>query len=245
MKTINAIFDLDDTLVECGKHYRDLRTEFGIIAAKRIGMSSQLCTNTLIAIDNQCSELPDAWGRNRFPRSFYAASLVLDVLAGKPLDLLAAQDAENLGRSVFAKDYALLGDIHTSLAWFASRFNMFLYTKGDPEHQMRKVEKTSLLSFFPLDHIHIVPHKNTDQLWEIVHTHKLKTNMTLMVGDSFNDDMVPANTIGMQTAWIIDNSDHSYHGDFGNVTYSLHSIHDLISALEEDSKHGLNNILSP
>lgn len=214
----HIIFDLDDTLIACGKYYLEQKRAFAKDAAARTGLPEAFCHSILQKVDLECTHLPHGWGRERFPKSFAAVSLALDVIAGKPIDVTASEQAYLLGETVFSAPYELLPFTKSVLRRLKDDgIELYLFTKGDYQIQQQKILSHSLLEYVGgMDRVYIVPTKTGAQLEQIVTDHKLNVNECLLVGDSMRDDIASANEIGMRAilvktgyAWAYETHDAS------------------------------------
>lgn len=199
----HVILDLDDTLIACGKYYLAYKRTFAQAASVRTGLPESVCFAILQAIDLECTHLPDGWGRERFPKSFAAASLSLDVIAGIPVDTTASEQAYLLGESVFTAPYEVLPHTHTVLNELVQQGKtLYLYTKGDFTIQQTKINAHGLDQYIAKDRMYIVPAKSGDALRQIVQDHALDIKTCVMVGDSTRDDIGSAWDIGMRSILV-------------------------------------------
>lgn len=214
----NLIFDMDDTLCECSPYYAKCKKTFIAQAHERTDVPVEVIKQILTGIDVACTSLPSGFGKERYPRSFAAASSVLDIIRGLPVDSTAAEQAYLLGDSVFNESYPLFdGVIETLQRLRKSGYRLFLYTKGDYEMQWKKITKNKLDTIFATDHIYVVPKKDGTALTKIVTDHRINVKESLMIGDSIRDDIGSANEIGMLSVlvdsvtkahWEFENADH-------------------------------------
>lgn len=138
----NLIFDMDDTLCECSPYYAKCKKAFIVQAHERTNIPSDVIKQILSGIDVACTSLPSGFGKERYPRSFAAASSVLDIIRGLPVDSQAAEQSYLLGDSVFNEPYPLFdGVLDTLQRLKQSGYRLFLYTKGDYEMQWKKITK--------------------------------------------------------------------------------------------------------
>ena len=201
------IFDLDNTLIECGQHYLDAQNEFIRRTSSRTCLEPELVGSVLEHIDVQCSSLPDGFSRYRFPRSFRAAALALDAISGRleianPIvlrdSLQFANEMFAVGDAVFSAEYPLYTGVHETLSHYKNGgWMMLLITKGDPEVQAWKIRKHNLGQYF--DAVNVTLHKNADFLRKLTEEHEIDPGRSWVIGDSLRDDIGPGKEVGFNT----------------------------------------------
>lgn len=196
------IFDLDNTLVRCSEYYADAKNGFAMLMCENTGISQDIALGILEALDAQSIKI-DGFGRSRFPKSFQAASVAIDVLMGKQPSKARAKKAWSLGNSVFTAPYTLYDDALPALEEIKLMgFEMFLCTKGDPQVQARKIRVNKLNKIFPESHIYIDTVKNSAHFLRIIKEHKLFPPDTICVGDSLKDDVGSAHKAGLRSIHV-------------------------------------------
>lgn len=194
----NLIIDMDDSLLLCSPYYVNCLEEFATLQSERTGISNGVCRKILDSIDLCCTELPDGFNSERFPRSFEAASIVLDIVRNVGIDFVAARRSYEIGESVFAAEYPLFEGVEETLQLYQdSGFNLFLYSKGDPKVQWPKFNKNGLMKYFTKSHVHFVPKKTKEEMEHIINHHFLDKAETIVIGDSIRDDIGSAHAAGL------------------------------------------------
>lgn len=231
----NLIFDLDDTIVNCGIYYAECKKRFVDYASGRTNLPSEFVQKLLESIDLCCISLPNAFGQTRFATSNAATSMALDIISGRDCDEYAKKISYDIGFSVFDAEYApVSGAIDTLQYYHDKGYNLYLYTKGDFVIQMKKIDKNNLGRFFHLDNIHVVSNKSANVLNGIIIDHDLDINETLLIGDSLRDDIGSANGVRIDSVWINNTEKPSW--GYENVlevpTYSIRTLSDLPSLIK-------------
>ena len=199
----NLIFDLDDTLLLCGKYYMDVRNEFKLFQEERTGIPAEIVDKMLNDFDLSCTKLPNAFNKERYPRSFAAISAALDIINGKMPSGMAAEHSFEIGNSVFTADYAMFNGVQDMLVRYKmAGFRLFLCTKGDLEVQEYKISKHCLRDIFPSENIYIVPKKTGEVVTGIMLDHQLDPTETIFIGDSVKDDIGSAHEAGIKAVHI-------------------------------------------
>src|SRR5690242_7798349 len=71
------IFDLDDTLIMCGKYYHETKLKGAKYLSDVTGISQDACLDAMGAIDLAATQQANPFSSARFPTSFAAAALAL------------------------------------------------------------------------------------------------------------------------------------------------------------------------
>ncbi|MBU0278757.1 HAD family hydrolase [Gemella sp. zg-1178] len=123
----------------------------------------------------------------------------------------------------------------SNLTKLKSKYKIFLLTNGIAREQRLKLEKMKILDIF--DGIYIssetmLNKPNSQAFLQIIENHNLRVEHTLMVGDSFYHDIVPAQKLGLQTFFIEKKwhlSDENYTYDYKG--YKTNRINNVFSKL--------------
>lgn len=195
-------FDLDDTLMWCGKDYTTAKQEVGEFISDNADISPEEAIEVVNGIDK---ENVDKFGlsRERFPNSFveaYCEVVETPTEAGR-------ETARELGASVFKteKEYRERGlmegaeDVLESLT--ESEFELHLITAGDEQVQQRKIDGLGLGEYF--DGTHIVPINSKDERLEtLVTTNGFTSEGTFHVGNSLTSDVKAAIEAGVNSVYV-------------------------------------------
>ena len=199
------LFDLDNTLIECTKYYLDVEDSFVVRTAKRTKLPEPFVRELVQTIDYESAKLHDGFNRSRFPRSFNAASLALDVICGNHPDVTTAQQEEMLASLVFTAPYTPYpGALEAVASLKDAGFRVALVTKGDPDIQQYKITKNNLDNLFGPENIFVVPSKTKTTFEHILGVLEADPLKSWMTGDSLKDDIHPNNELGLTTVHITD-----------------------------------------
>ncbi len=94
----------------------------------------------------------------------------------------------------------LIEGVRETLADLASRHELILFTKGHPEEQKLKIERSGLGGHFR--HTAIVKEKDPDSYRELVRESGLALDRAWMIGNSPRSDINPALEIGLGAVYI-------------------------------------------
>lgn len=197
------IFDLDNTLVECSKYYNHALDSFAEACEARLGVPRQLALGVIKSIDLECTKLPNAFARDRFPRSFEAASATLDIVSGRAVSGEARRNARAIGDAVFEAPYTVYRGVKSLLQQYQKGgWKLILCSKGDDEVQRRKVRINKLDRFFTPSTTYITLLKSTELVETILKEQDADRTRTWYVGDSMKDDIGPALAAGLGAVHI-------------------------------------------
>ncbi len=132
----------------------------------------------------------------------YAGNLVEAYrrLSEREIDQQQLDDVFNFGMSILDADIELLHGVSETLEELSTRHELVLFTKGNPNEQRSKIERSGVSRHFA--HIGIVPEKDVRAYIEVVSSVGAITDRTWMVGNSPRSDINPALDAGMGAVFI-------------------------------------------
>jgi putative hydrolase of the HAD superfamily len=116
---------------------------------------------------------------------------------------LQPQDIDHvvqLGERIATQPMRLLPDVPETVRYLAGRHDLMLLTKGHPEEQRLKIERSGLEAFFSATAI--VHEKNEETYRAIVRERQLDPARTWMIGNSPRSDINPALAVGLNAVFI-------------------------------------------
>ena len=116
---------------------------------------------------------------------------------------LRPQDIEHvlqLGRRIAGQPVRLMPGVATTVDYLAGRHDLMLVTKGHPEEQRLKIERSGLESRFAATAV--VSEKAVDTYRAIVEQRQLDPARTWMIGHSPRSDINPALQAGLNAVFI-------------------------------------------
>ena len=229
------LMDLDNSILQCSFYYIEAKSRFAMMACENTGISQDIALGILEALDAQSIKI-DGFGRSRFPKSFQAASMAVDVLMGKEPSKSRAKKAWSIGNSVFSAPYPLYDGAWEALEEIkAMGFEMFICTKGDGQVQARKIRINKLNKIFPESHIYIDSTKNETHFLRIIKEHHLFPPDVIVVGDSIKDDIGSAIKASLRSVHISGQFEGSwsYENEQNTPTWSIQRIGELPALLKD------------
>jgi putative hydrolase of the HAD superfamily len=105
-----------------------------------------------------------------------------------------------LGQRIASQPVALIPDVAETVDYLAGRHDLMLVTKGHPEEQRLKIERSGLESRFIATAV--VSEKAVDTYQAIVEERQLDPRRTWMIGNSPRSDINPALQAGLNAVFI-------------------------------------------
>lgn len=94
----------------------------------------------------------------------------------------------------------LLPEVEETLARLGQVHELTLFTKGHPEEQHSKIQRSGLRSYF--EHCAVVKEKNAAAYQLLARERQFDTNRTWMIGNSPKSDINPALRAGLRAVFI-------------------------------------------
>jgi putative hydrolase of the HAD superfamily len=105
-----------------------------------------------------------------------------------------------LGRRIASQPVTLMPDVAATVGYLADRHDLMLLTKGHPEEQRLKIERSGLESRFAATAV--VHEKAVETYRAIVEERRLDPSRTWMIGNSPRSDINPALQAGLNAVFI-------------------------------------------
>ena len=132
----------------------------------------------------------------------YAGNLVEAYrrLSEREIDQRQLDDVFNFGMSILDADIELLHGVSETLEELSVRHELVLFTKGNPDEQRSKIERSGVAQHF--GHIGIVPEKDVRAYVDVIAAVGAIADHTWMVGNSPKSDINPAFGAGLNAVFI-------------------------------------------
>jgi len=121
-------------------------------------------------------------------------------LADRDLQPEDIEHVVQLGERIATQPMQLLPDVAETIRYLAGRHDLMLLTKGHPEEQRLKIERSGLEAFFSATAI--VHEKDEETYREIVRERQLDPGRSWMIGNSPRSDINPALAAGLRAVFI-------------------------------------------
>ena len=101
---------------------------------------------------------------------------------------------------ILERPMELIPGVEETLAYLSPRHDLTLFTKGHPEEQKLKIDRSGLGPYF--HHTAVVREKDVESYRRLVAERSLKTECTWMIGNSPKSDINPALEAGLNAVFI-------------------------------------------
>ncbi len=181
-------FDADDTLWKNNAHFNTTEDTF-ISLLEEYSTSADL-KSQLLETERRNLEYY-GFGVKGFTLSMIETAI--EVTQGRVPTAIIAQMLD-LGRELLRYPIELYPEVREVLQELQDDYTVMLITKGDLLDQERKIAQSGLGDLF--DHVEIVSEKTKDVYQGIFNRIGVRTESTMMIGNSIRSDIIPALEIG-------------------------------------------------
>jgi putative hydrolase of the HAD superfamily len=106
----------------------------------------------------------------------------------------------SLGERIAAQPMQLLEGVQETVSALSQKHDLFLLTKGHPEEQKLKIDRSGLAGFF--GEAMVVKEKNDQTYSQLIQDRRLEPQSTWMIGNSPRSDINPALAAGLNAVFI-------------------------------------------
>ena len=187
--------DADDTLWENNKFFEEVFAKF-VELVDHTEMNAQEIRGYLDVIEHANNRI-HGYGAANFVRNLREC---LAKLARRELTEADMAQLTKYEQELTHHPLHLLEGVEETLAYLSDRHELLLCTKGNPEEQRGKIERSGLVGHF--DHIHVVKEKDRETYLALAAQRKVETERTWMIGNSPKSDINPALAAGLRAVYI-------------------------------------------
>ena len=195
---LNLIFDADDTLWDSNIHFMEAFEAF-VDAVAALGLDTHRDAVKAVVREAEL-ELIQTHGYGRRPYVIALERAVAQVapeLHQEPL----RREVERIGELLIERHCELLPGVEETVPELAARHLLILFTKGQRDEQMRKLDRSGLAPYF--SRIETPREKDPDSYRRLVIEAGLDRQRTFMIGNSPRSDINPALRAGLRAAIYI------------------------------------------
>ncbi len=191
----NLIIDADDTLWENNIYFEQAFDEF-IEYLDHSTLKPDEVRTILDEIELANIKV-NGYGARNFARNMCVCyeRLAERTVAPGDLDRITL-----LAEKIIAQPVEVIEGVPETLEYLASRHDLTLFTKGHPEEQKLKIDRSGLSVWF--GHTAIVEEKNKESYSLLVAERNLDPDRTWMIGNSPKSDVNPALAAGLNAVFI-------------------------------------------
>ena len=201
------IFDADDTLWENNIYFERAFDDF-VEFLDHSSLTGPQIRDVLNEIELVNAKI-HGYGAKNFGRNLQQAYQHLAERAIRPEDL---DHVMSLAERILAQPLELIEGVEETLGYLSGKHDLTLFTKGHPEEQRLKVDRSGLGRHF--SHTAIVKEKDAPAYRRLVEERGLEPGSTWMIGNSPKSDINPALEAGLNAVlvphahtWVLEHQD--------------------------------------
>jgi putative hydrolase of the HAD superfamily len=189
------LIDADDTLWENNIYFERAITSFISYLDHRVHTPEEV-RGHLNRVEH-ATVLSHGYGLQSFRRSLITC---FEQLTDTPLTEEKHRRIESFAQSIADQEIELLPNVAPTLADLATRHRLIMVTKGNPEEQTGKLQRSGLAPHFTA--VEVLPEKHHEAYLSLAAHHSCETSSTWMVGNSPRSDVNPALAAGLHAIFI-------------------------------------------
>jgi len=195
---LNLVLDADDTLWDSNIHFLEA---FEAYVEAITALAADTHRDSIKAAVREAElEIIQTHGYGRRPYVIALERAIASLapeLHHEPL----RQEVEKIGTQLIERHCELLPGVEEAVPELAARHRLILFTKGQRDEQLRKLERSGLAPYF--ERVETPREKNPDSYHRLVADTGLDRNRTFMIGNSPRSDINPALRAGLRAAIYI------------------------------------------
>src|SRR3984957_15502997 len=195
---LNLVVDADDTLWDSNIHFLEAFEDF-VEAIAALGVDTHR-DSIKAAVREAELELIQTHGYGRRPYVIALERAVAQIVPDPHQEPLR-REVERIGTQLIERHCALLPGVEETVPELAGRHRLILFTKGQRDEQMRKLERSGLAPYF--SRVETPREKDPDSYRRLVVEVGLDRERTFMIGNSPRSDINPALRAGLRAAIYI------------------------------------------
>ena len=193
---LNLLFDADDTLWDSNIHFLEAFDEF-VEAVAGAGVEREAVAAAVREVELELIET-HGYGRGPYVMALHQAARKV---AAEPYHEPLRLHVERIGQTLLERECPLLPGVGETVRELADRHGLILFTKGQRDEQVRKLERSGLKPYF--ERIETPREKDVDAYRRVLADNGLAPEHTFMIGNSPRSDINPALRAGLRAAVYI------------------------------------------
>ncbi|HZS56646.1 MAG TPA: HAD family hydrolase [Bryobacteraceae bacterium] len=191
----HLIFDADDTLWENNIYFEAAFDEF----CTYLDHSSLSPTEVRAVLDEieRANARIHGYGSRNFGRNL---AQCYEKLAQREISKTDLEAVMAFAHAILKRPIELLDGVAETIASLSVRHELTIFTKGDPEEQKLKIERSGLYPHFT--HAAIVREKHESAYRDLADERGFDVNRTWMIGNSPKSDINPALAAGLNAVFV-------------------------------------------
>jgi putative hydrolase of the HAD superfamily len=189
------LFDADDTLWENNIYFERAISAFISYLDHRVHTAEEVREHLNIVEHATISQ--HGYGLKSFRRSLVTC---FEQLTSAPVDDEKHRRIVSFAESIAEAEIELLHGVAETLPQLAQRHQLHLVTKGDPEEQIDKLERSGLRRHFT--EVEVLAEKTEAAYRALIEQHGFDRDTTWMIGNSPRSDINPSLAAGLNAVFI-------------------------------------------
>jgi putative hydrolase of the HAD superfamily len=194
---LSLIFDADDTLWDSNVHFLEAEQMF----VEALGEAGIETNSARVRAEIRRCELDiirsEGYGRRQYVMALHRVARELGEPGGHDR---VFPIVEKIGECLTSRVCELLPGVQPTLTELATRHSLLLFTKGNPDEQMPKLQRSGLAPLF--SHAEVTAEKDVAAYRSLVVKARLDPANTFMIGNSPRSDINPAVAAGLRAVFI-------------------------------------------
>ncbi|MGH9584914.1 MAG: HAD family hydrolase [Bryobacteraceae bacterium] len=195
MQRQHLIFDADDTLWENNIYFEEAFDRFCRFLAHSSLAPAQV--RTILDDIEIANAKVNGYGSKNYARNL---ALCYEHLSEREISEPDIAAVRAFAHAILEKPVELLSGVEETVAELSARHELTLFTKGDPEEQRLKIDRSGLAPYFK--HAAIVKEKNEAAYRELSRERGFALARTWMIGNSPKSDINPALAAGLRAVYV-------------------------------------------
>jgi len=191
----HLIIDADDTLWENNVYFERVFEEF----VEFLGHSTLTPVEIKAVLDEieLANRSIHGYGVENFARNL---AQCYQHLAEREISAEDLERVMSLARRILDHPVELIEGVEETLRYLSGRHDLLLFTKGHPQEQRLKIDRSGLAPYFR--HAAIVKEKDTESYRQLLQGCGLDAGRTWVIGNSPRSDINPALELGLNAVYI-------------------------------------------
>jgi putative hydrolase of the HAD superfamily len=189
------IFDADDTLWENNIYFEQAFDEF-VDFLDHSSLDARQVRDILDELEAANAKI-HGYGSHRFGKNLQE---VYQHLAEREIREEDLRTVMGFAERILEAPMELMPGVRETLDYLVERHELSIFTKGNPDEQRMKIDRSGLLPYFA--HAEVTKEKNPEAYRQLVETRGMPHETTWMIGNSPKSDINASMAIGLNAVYV-------------------------------------------